>query len=97
MLSKAMLTFGGVMDDPMMRERRCRVQREKRFTVAWDGRCTPCTLDVNVAMNAGDLNRQSVEEIVNSPAWAKRLQGIRKRVGICSACFDGQNYGIRTK
>jgi len=95
-VTKAILTFGGVMSDPIMQKRRCNVPKERRFTVAWDGRVSPCTLDVNIAMEAGNLNGQSVREIVASSKWKERLLGIKARRGICSACFDGQNYGIRT-
>jgi len=98
LLSKAMLTFGGVMLEPTMKRNTCRVADETRFVVAWDGRCTPCSLDVNIAMEAGNLYTQTLEEIVASPQWAKRIQGIRDRIGICANCFDGQNYGkTRTK
>lgn len=95
LVTKAILTFGGVVFDPYMQENECHVVKENRFTVAWDGRCTPCSLDVNIAMHAGSLKDQSVEEIVSSSKWAERLQGIRDRVGICANCFDGQNYGGR--
>ena len=93
LVTKAILTFGGVVFDPYMQENECHVVQENRFTVAWDGRCTPCSLDVNIAMQAGNLIDQSVEEIVAGTQWAERLQGIRDRVGICANCFDGQNYG----
>jgi sulfatase maturation enzyme AslB (radical SAM superfamily) len=95
LVTKAILTFGGVVFDPYMQENECHVVKENRFTVAWDGRCTPCSLDVNIAMHAGSLKDQSVEEIVSSSKWAGRLQGIRDRAGICANCFDGQNYGGR--
>ena len=61
--------------------------------MAWDGRCTPCNLDVNLAMTSGNLKEHTVAEIVGSPAWAKTLQGIRKKEGICSNCFDANNHG----
>lgn len=95
LLTKSILTFGGVMHDKVMKRRPCRVPSENRFVVAWDGRCTPCSLDVNIAMEAGNLTDSSVGKIVNSKRWADRLQGIRDRVGICANCFDGQNHGIK--
>ena len=95
LVTKAILTFGGVVFDPYMKENECHVVQENRFTVAWDGRCTPCSLDVNIAMEAGSLKQQTVAEILAGPEWAKRLQGIRDRVGICANCFDAQNYGGR--
>ena len=93
LVTKAMLSFGGVVLDPYMIKRDCNVVREQRFVVAWDGRCTPCSLDGNLAMAAGDLNTQSVKEIIWSPAWGQALRDITQRAGICANCFDAQNYG----
>lgn len=90
--TKSIISYGGVMYDPYMKRNRCKVPNQRRFIVAWDGRCTPCNLDVNIAMAAGDLNTQTVSEIVASPEWAKALQGIRAKQGICSNCFDANNH-----
>jgi len=89
---KSILTYGGVMFDPYMKHNRCKVATENRFTVAWDGRCTPCNLDVNLGMAVLNLNTHTVDEILASPEWDKVLDGIRKREGMCSNCFDAQNH-----
>jgi sulfatase maturation enzyme AslB (radical SAM superfamily) len=90
--AKSILTYGGVMFDPYMEENHCKVASENRFTVAWDGRCTPCNLDVNLAMAVLNLNTHTVEEILDSPEWAATLAGIRAKQGICANCFDAQNH-----
>jgi MoaA/NifB/PqqE/SkfB family radical SAM enzyme len=90
--TKSILTYGGVMFDPYMEVNACKVASENRFTVAWDGRITPCNLDVNIAMATHNLNDMTVEEILDSPEWVKTLQGIRDRQGICANCFDAQNH-----
>jgi len=95
--TKCILTFGGVVFDPYMPEHReCKVVREHRFVIAHDGRCTPCSLDVNLVMAAGNLRTQTVAEIVASDWWKRTLEGIDKRIGLCSNCFDGQNHSQRT-
>ncbi len=90
--AKSILTYGGVMFDPYMQDNHCKVASENRFTVAWDGRVTPCNLDVNLAMAVLNLNTHTVEEILGSQAWADTLQGIRDKIGICANCFDAQNH-----
>ena len=95
-VTKSILSFGGIMRDGYMRDNPCRVAREKRFVVAWDGRCSPCSLDVNLAMAAGDLRSQSVQEIVEGRRWRRALGNITQRRGICSNCFDAQNHGARS-
>jgi sulfatase maturation enzyme AslB (radical SAM superfamily) len=94
-IAKSMLTYGGVMFDPYMTENKCNVASENRLTVAWDGRITPCNLDVNVAMATLNLNTHTMAEILDSPDWKATLQGIRDRVGICANCFDAQNHSQR--
>ena len=90
--TKSILTYGGVMFDPYMKDNRCKVAQENRFTIAWDGRCTPCNLDVNLAMAVLNLNSYPIEAILDSPEWARVLEGIRNREGICANCFDAQNH-----
>lgn len=90
--AKSILTYGGVMLDEHMVKRPCPVAEQNRFTIAWDGRCTPCNLDVNLGMAVSNLNTHTIPEIVNSPEWAGKLAGIRKRVGVCANCFDAQNH-----
>jgi sulfatase maturation enzyme AslB (radical SAM superfamily) len=92
---KSILTYGGVMADPYMQANPCAVDILKSFTVAWDGRCTPCNLDVNLAMAVMNLNTNTAEEIVASDAWAAKLQDINKHRGMCANCFDAQNHSQR--
>lgn len=91
-VTKSIITYGGVVFDPYMKVHACKVAQEGRFTVAWDGRCTPCNLDVNLAMSVLNLNTHTVPEIVASPEWEGMLDGIRKKRGICANCFDAQNH-----
>lgn len=91
-VTKSILTYGGVVFDPYMIENKCNVANQNRFTVAWDGRCTPCNLDVNLGMATHNLLDKTVPEILDSPEWAVTLQGIRDRIGICANCFDAQNH-----
>ena len=89
---KSVLSYGGVMKDPHAKPNPCRVAKQNRFTVAWDGRCTPCNLDVNLAMAAGDMNTQTMNEIIHSEAWKEALGDITAQRGICANCFDAQNH-----
>jgi sulfatase maturation enzyme AslB (radical SAM superfamily) len=92
-VTKTIITYGGVMLDPYMSNHGCTVAQGNRFTIAWDGRCTPCNLDVNLAMATHNLNTHSVPEIINSPEWKTQLDNIKAKRGICANCFDAQNHG----
>ncbi len=95
LVTKAMLTYGGVMRDPTMKPHACDVHQGGRFTVGWDGTCSPCNLDVNLELSVGNLNTQSVEEIVSSERWTDVMEDIKARRGICANCFDAGNHSQR--
>ncbi len=91
--TKSVLSYGGVMSDAAMKPNPCKVPDQGRITIGWDGRCSPCNLDVNLAMTAANLLEQrDLQTIVQSPAWQQQLQRIRDRQGICANCFDANNH-----
>lgn len=92
-ITKSVLTYGGVMSDPYMSSNLCRVADQNRFTIGWDGRCSPCNLDVNLAMAVANIADFTVPEILASGGWSSALRNIRKKRGICAHCFDAQNHG----
>lgn len=70
--------------------------------VYWDGRCTVCCQDFNGEILIGDLNRESLKDVLNSPYRKRMQQNGEKRILInnfCKVCKgtsekDGQNISI---
>lgn len=92
-IAKSVISYGGVMKDDYMTNNRCRVLEKPRLIVAWNGDVSPCNLDVNMSMNAGNLlATNDLSEIVNSRAYKYQLDVIRDKRGICAYCFDANNH-----
>ncbi len=91
--TKSVISYGGAMADRHMQAHPCRVPTEDRLTVAWNGDCSPCNLDVNLALRVGNLiETPDVEAIVKGNLHRRVLRGIRRREGICANCFDANNH-----
>lgn len=92
-VTKRVITYGGVMTDSELRENDCEVLDEKRFTIAWNGDCSPCNLDVNIGLHVGNLLEQkSVLKIFKGPRFAQVVAAIRRREGVCATCVDANNH-----
>ncbi|MBI3986004.1 MAG: SPASM domain-containing protein [Lentisphaerae bacterium] len=61
-----------------------------RLVVKWDGRVTPCCADYDASLVLGDLNRQPLPEIWNSPALKAFQESVKNRrysqSPLCRAC-----------
>jgi radical SAM protein with 4Fe4S-binding SPASM domain len=91
--TKRVISYGGLMRDANMRSYPCGIINEKRLTVAWNGDCSPCNLDVNIALNIGNLyETKDVKELVESSKYRDVLKGILKKESICRNCFDANNH-----
>ncbi|RLC92061.1 MAG: hypothetical protein DRI39_08955 [Chloroflexi bacterium] len=92
-LTKSVLSYGGVMRDSHMRENKCAIWSQRWFTVAWNGDCSPCNLDVNMELNVGNLfDVQDMKLIVAGDRWHQVMLAVRERSGICANCFDANNW-----
>lgn len=92
--TKSVITYGGVVKDSYMNRAACSIVRykEKRLTVAWNGRCSPCNLDVNMSLGAGNLlYMRTIPAIVSSEKYMNAMRQIKMRRGICENCFDSNN------
>ena len=90
--TKIPLSYGGVMKDSLMERTSCRVPYEKRLTVAWNGDCSPCNLDVNMALHIGNLLKErDLGKILRGKVYRKVLRAMEKKEGICGNCLDGNN------
>lgn len=92
-VTKRVVSYGGIMADETMRKYQCRIPREGRVVVAWNGDCSPCNLDVNMALRSGNiLDTPDLGVLVASAEWQKTLRRIEGRKGICVNCFDSNNH-----
>jgi len=92
-LTKSVLSYGGVMKDSHMKRNGCNIKSQPCFIVAWNGDCSPCNLDVNIELKAGNLLEvRDAKQITKGEGWRQVMSGIEQRVGICSNCFDANNW-----
>jgi MoaA/NifB/PqqE/SkfB family radical SAM enzyme len=92
-LTKSVLSYGGVMKDSHMKKNSCEVVSQYWFTIAWNGDCSPCNLDVNIELNGGNLLEvRDMKKITEGDKWKQITSKIRQKSGICSNCFDANNW-----
>lgn len=92
-LTKAALSYGGVVLDETMFENPCNIISKERFTVAWNGDCTPCNLDVNIGLNVGNMLKiGDIRTIVRGDKYKQIMDTIKSRDSICTNCFDANNW-----
>lgn len=92
-VTKSVISYGGIMKDSHMKKNSCKTESQHWFTVAWNGDCSPCNLDVNIELNAGNLLEvRDMKQIVEGDKWGEIMSGIRQKSGICSNCFDANNW-----
>jgi hypothetical protein len=93
-LTKSVLSYGGVMMDRHINKKGiCNIKSQPCFTIAWNGDCSPCNLDVNMELNAGNLlELRDMKKIVEGDIWKEVMFGIRQKRGICANCFDANSY-----
>jgi MoaA/NifB/PqqE/SkfB family radical SAM enzyme len=92
-LFKSIISYGGCIADEATSEHPCDIHENPWVTVAWDGSVSPCDLDVNMALRAGNLlETPSLASIMQSREWAATLGRIRDRQGVCANCFDANNW-----
>jgi radical SAM protein with 4Fe4S-binding SPASM domain len=90
---KSMLSYGGVMTDPYLTEHPCTIPQDNRLNVAFNGDCTPCNLDVNIALCVGNIHETpDLMEMTETPRYESVMKGIRRKQGICRNCHDANNH-----
>lgn len=92
-VTKSVLSYGGVMQDSHMKKNICRTESQHWFIVAWNGDCSPCNLDVNIGLNVGNLfEARDMGVILEGDRWKHIMYEIGQGSGICSNCFDANNW-----
>jgi hypothetical protein len=90
---KSVVSYGGVVRDGRMKENPCRVFEENRLTVAWNGECSPCNLDVNMALGVGNLLEiRDIGKIIKQDRYRQVIDRMRRKASICANCLDGNNH-----
>ncbi len=92
-LTKSVISYGGVMKDSHMKKNSCKIESQHWFTIAWNGDCSPCNLDVNIELNVGNLLEvRDMKKIIEGDKWKQIMSNIRQKSGICSSCSDANNW-----
>jgi len=88
---KSAISYSGVVKDPYMTPHVCDVPDRFNMNIAWDGRCTPCNLDVDIGLYVGNI-RGDLREIVESDHYEQVIAAMRERdSGVCKNCFDANH------
>jgi len=90
---KSVLSYGGVIQDGIVREGGCAIANGNVGIISWEGDITPCNLDVNMAMKSGNVFDK---EFPDKALWGAALHSIRRNEGICQKCVDGGNHSQRS-
>lgn len=94
-LTKTILSYGGIMlRDSFLNKYPCNMWDDRYIVVNWQGKVTPCFLDVNVDLSIGNVNEQPLKDI----AYNKKYDEIRdlskkRKIDPCKYCTDGNNRG----
>lgn len=92
-LTKSILTYGGIIRDNRVGEFPCYISSQRYFIVAWNGDCSPCNVDVNLALKGGNLiESEDIGKIVKGDIWKRVMSRIEAREGICANCPDANNW-----
>lgn len=92
-LTKYIISYGGIIQDNRITSNDCMIPDLPYFVVAWNGDCTPCNLDVDIALKGGNLYEyDDVEIICETNVWRENLKKIKEKRGICSKCVDANNW-----
>jgi len=93
-VTKSVISYGGIMKDSYMRVNSCNIiKSQPYFIISWDGKCSPCNLDVNIELNAGNiLKTRDISKIVEGDRWKHIMFEINQKSGICLNCFDANNW-----
>ncbi len=92
-LAKNVLTYGGKIDDTMIRAHPCNVWDSAYLTVDWRGVVSPCNLDTNMDLAIGSIRDATMIELHESRE-RQRLQALSKARSIspCRTCVDANNW-----
>jgi len=93
LLLKPVVSYGGCIVDSGTGIQPCDIYKRPWLSISWDGKVSPCNLDVDMAMGTGDLRtKETLADILESEAWKKNLERIQNKQGICANCHDGNNW-----
>jgi MoaA/NifB/PqqE/SkfB family radical SAM enzyme len=92
-LTKSIISYGGIIQDRRITSNDCMIHDLPYFVAAWNGDCTSCNLDVDIALKGGNLYKyDDIETIYETNVWRENLKKIEEKRGICSKCVDANNW-----
>lgn len=92
-LTKSVLSYGGAVKAGQKIEQNCSLKINPFFTVSWEGRLSPCNLDVNMAIDAGSIwDYETFADAISSVEWDRAVRSIKTTSKICENCGDANNW-----
>ena len=92
---KPWITYGGIMGPVASLKRRCSIAKSNnKLTISYNGNCTPCNLDVNIAICGGNLLKTpDAQVMMASPRWKRALHAMQHGdEELCQSCPDANNH-----
>ena len=98
-LQKTVLSYGGVFPENATSQKGpCKLKKRPFLTISWDGRCSPCNLDVDIQIGSLELkNYPSIEGLLQSNDWGAAIKSIQTTAPICETCTDHNNWTENTQ
>jgi len=92
-LIKKILTYGGKIKDSQLESHPCNVWGLRGLTVDWAGNVSPCNLDTNMDLTCGNINEQSLIEIIDGPEYNRiKALSMTRNIKPCLTCVDANNW-----
>ncbi len=95
-LFKNILTYGGKMEDPLVKIGPCNNWDFGLLTIDWSGKVSACHLDTNMELQVGHVSKDRILDIMSSERYqVVRDASLKRKITPCDTCVDS-NYWDNT-
>lgn len=91
-LFKQVVSYGGKIKDPFVQPGTCNIWKNKYAIIGWDGRVSPCNLDVNLQLAIGNIKDNDLYKLYYGNADLRNKTGCGKDIQPCKSCVDSNNW-----
>lgn len=91
-LFKQVVSYGGKIKDPFVQSGACNIWQNKYAVIGWDGRVSPCNLDVNLQLAIGNIKDNDLYKLYYGNAELRHQTGCGKDIQPCKNCVDSNNW-----
>ncbi len=96
-LFKQIVSYGGKIKDSFVQSGICNIWKNKYVVIGWDGRVSPCNLDVNLQLTMGNIKDNDLHKLYYSSVYLQNQTGCGKDIQPCKDCLDSNNWSQNEK